>query len=118
MQKKTTNKVEMPSPMIKNRSNKVSVLVLVSIYLGAGAKYQSTENQKSELTKCIYHVKPGGITTVGLVNIDFDKIKFITIVLVESGINIIQSGKVGSYKDLCIKIRGDHSPKGISEQEA
>ena len=39
MQKKTTNKVEMPSPMIKNRSNKVSVLVVISFYLGVGAKY-------------------------------------------------------------------------------
>ena len=53
---------------------------------------------------------------MGLDNVDFDKIKFITITAEKK--NIIESGQVTKGDHLRIRIQQDFSPKYISEKEA
>jgi hypothetical protein len=63
-------------------------------------------------------VKPGGTTNVGLDNVDFNKIKFMTIVSADEGFPVQKSGKVSGYKDLMIKVGRDLSSTVINSDEA
>jgi hypothetical protein len=66
----------------------------------------------------VYYVKPGRITTIGLRDVDFKNIHFISIASVDSKKAITTSGHIKNYKDIRIKIRPDLSQKGITEKEA
>ena len=59
---------------------------------GVNGQYAQKIKQVQEKVNCVYTVKPQTMTTVGLLKVDFDKIKFITITA--NGKNLIESGKV------------------------
>ena len=52
--------------------------------------------------ECAYTVRPGKITGTGLADLDFDKIKFITIFA--DGKIILESGKVSEKEIPCFRI--------------
>jgi hypothetical protein len=62
-------------------------------YLGLNGKYSEEIKKIVEKTDCAYTLKPGRITIVGLQDIDFDKIKFVTIIA-DNTQTIMKSGKV------------------------
>ena len=66
----------------------------------------------------VYRLRPGKITTTGLTDIDFSRVKFISIMLLESQSAIMQSCRVSDYRDLLLKIRPDYSIKIVTEVEA
>ena len=59
---------------------------------GVKGEYCKEIKMVQEKVNCIYTVKPQTMTTVGLLNVDFDKIKFITITA--GGKNLMESGRV------------------------
>ena len=70
----------------------------------------------SQKVNCVYTLKAGRISTVGLQDIDFTKIKFMTIIA--NGKSIMDSGRISNSDHIRIKIRPDLGVKCMSKQEA
>ena len=79
---------------------------------GINGKYAEEIKKVAEKIVCAYSLKPRRMTVVGLQDVDFGKIRFITISV--NGKNIMESGKVTEEEHLRIKIQPDLGMKYIA----
>ena len=63
-------------------------------YLGVNGKYSAEVKQMAKKVDCVYTLRPGRIMTAGLQDVDFDSIKFMTIVA--NGKSIMDSGRISN----------------------
>ena len=64
-----------------------------------------------------YHLKPGRVTMRGLKDVDFDQVRYISIIKVDGGA-VMNKLQIRDYDSLRLKIREDFSPKLLAKEES
>jgi hypothetical protein len=64
-----------------------------------------------------YHLKPGRITMRSLKDVDFDQVRYISIIKVDGGA-LMNKFEIRDYASLRLKIREDFSIKLMAKEES